>query len=463
MKTNHYEGVASSTSATTREPLQSPISVLPPEVHSLVFEFAFTSEGIKASVILCKVSKLWHKLALENPLLWTRLTISLPYDLEAIAKILARSKSCLIDLRLIVPYSHQVHSKQTVSPPRIYERLSGLLSGPYGRCRIPCIQGIFRNSDYTLVELLSPLRTLSMPHLEQFELNGKDVECAELPESATRLFTEAPRLRKVALGGYGLLNYTVPLSQVTTLHLIAPKARYTYEALTPMLQSCPLLTFLAIYDDLLPADWHSAHSGACHLPQLQSLFVLGTMMHVSELLLYLRAPDLRELVISPMTTDDLGLFHSDHDPSAPRFPQLQSLTLSCTKAEFLPVVVLASACFPGVTRLVLPDIYPKKFEKAFGNPEMQLFPSVRKLAVQNVQKNFLSSMNLVSTLRGTNQPWIDTLYMDIGSILRADPEQINPDGHYNLIEADIWEEQRQKALYTDGVSRFASSMSWENT
>lgn len=72
-------------------------------------------------------------------------------------------------------------------------------------------------------------------------------------------------------------------------------------------------------------------------------------------------------------------------------------------------------------------------------------------------------MNLVLTQRGTNQPWIDTLYMDTGSILRADPEQINPDGHYNLIEADIWEEQRQKARYSDGVSRFASSMSWENT
>ena len=182
-------------------------------------------------------------------------------------------------------------------------------------------------------------------------------------------------------------------------------------------------------------------------------------MHVSELLLYLRAPDLRELVISPVTTDDLRLFHSDHDPSAPRFPQLQSLTLSCPKAEFLPVVVLASACFPGVTRLVLPDIYPKNFEKAFGSPERQLFPSVRKLAVQNVQTNFLSSMNLVLTQRGANQPWIDTLYMDKSSILRADPEKINPDGHYNIIEADIWKEQRQKALHSDGISRFTS---WKN-
>src|SRR4051812_11182813 len=87
-----------------------PISSLPSELLSLIFQIANDSTSSRdilvprIPVIVSLVSRLWRDVAINNPILWSRLTISTPWNPGAIEAILARSKECPLDLQIIVPY-----------------------------------------------------------------------------------------------------------------------------------------------------------------------------------------------------------------------------------------------------------------------------------------------------------------------------------------------------------------------
>jgi len=444
----------------------SPAAALPPEILSLIFEMAFKSTDDESIPdILCDVSHTWRNVAISNPHLWTRLTISLPLDIGAVAIKLKRSKESLLDICIIVPYlEYEAFVDAGFSLPTLaeYQDLSNELSPSYHRCRKLCIMGTFYAAQAIVDLILEPLHKISMPYLEEFTLNGED-ETSDPNLAKIDLFADAPMLRDVRLGGYGLLHYRPPIHHITTLHLVAlTRAWYPLDFFTTFLQSIPCLTFLALYEELLDGNIDNYPTEECSVPNLESLFILGpNTSAIAELLLFLSAPKLRELVISPLSAKDLMTLHHVQDSALPLFPNLQSLTITPLRSSApirLDVDELPSRCFPGLKRLVLTNPGYNFFERLFSDSKAQIFQGLRELAVSNVDEEFLSVMDRVIERRGA---WITTLYMDTPSLQEIDPSRRkwNPYGSETsniLVEANIWEEQRQRAMYNDEELRFTS-------
>ena len=442
----------------------SPAAALPPEILSLIFEMAFKStDDERIPDILCDVSHTWRNVAISNPHLWTRLTISLPLDVGAVAMKLKRSKESLLDICIIVPYlEYEAFVDAGFSLPTLaeYQDLSNELSPSYHRCRKLCIMGTFYAAQAIVDLILEPLRKISMPYLEEFTLNGENGDPD--PVAKIDLFPDAPKLRDVRLGGYGLLYYRPPIHHITTLHLVAlTRARYALDFFTTFLPSIPSLAFLALYEELIDGSFAN-YPTKCSVPNLESLFILGpNTSAIAEILLFLSAPKLRELVISPLSAKDLMTLHHVQDSALPLFPNLLSLTITPLRSSApirLDVDELPSRCFPGLKRLVLTNPGYNFFERLFGDSKAQLFQDLRELAVSNVDEEFLSVMDRVIERRGA---WITTLYMDTPSLQEIDPSRRkwNPYGSKTpniLVEANIWEEQRQRAMYIDEELRFTS-------
>jgi len=212
----------------------TPISALMPEVLSIIFEMAFEFTGDeRVPVILSLVSQTWRDVAINNPLLWNRFTISLPFNIGAIAVNLKRSKESPLEIRILVPYLDvQVFENLGLSLPSTEEclDLSRELSGAYHRCRRLHIEGKFADTPEMVQVVIAPLTKLSMPYLEEITLNGEDLGNDEADASRiTQIFTDAPKLRDVRLGGYGLIHFRPPTSHITTLHLVAPSQCYPYD------------------------------------------------------------------------------------------------------------------------------------------------------------------------------------------------------------------------------------------
>jgi len=437
--------------------MTSPISFLPLELLSAIFQEVYKSaEGDTIPTILSQVSRLWKEVAVNNPLLWNRLTITLPVDIGVVAMKLKRSKESLLDLRIVVPDLNSGPFKDpdlSLASLAEYQNLSSELKRSYQRCRRLHISGKSVDARDIVNLVIAPLRKISMHYLEEFTLDGGDIDEDSDPESIilVDLFTDAPKLRDVRLGGYGLLHYRPPIHHITTLHLAALTRRWCpLNIFTTFLHSVSCLTFLAIYGDLLDGDTEG-YPGECCVPNLESLFVFGQdILTASELLIFLSAPKLRELVISPLHAGDLIRLHEE----SPLFPNLQSLTFTARygrRSYGINVVQLASDCFPGLKRLVLTNPHDTFFERWFGDSENPLFLGLRELAVSNVGEEFLSAMDRVIERRGA---WITTLYMDTPSLQKFDSSRRRWDPYGSktsniLVEANIWEEQRQRAMYSD--------------
>jgi len=454
--------------------ITSPISVLPLELLSAVFQALQDSvENETLPTILSCVSRLWRDVAINNPFLWNRLTITLPIDIGAVAMKLKRSKESLLDLRIVVPYlDSKAFQNSGLSLPSLaeYQDLSSQLSHSYHRCRRLCIVGRFVDAQDIVDLVLAPLRKISMPFLEELTLNGENSEDLDQLELTRMydLFTCAPKLRDVRLGGYGLIRYRPPIHHVTNLHLVAlNRNRYPLNMFTTFLHSIPCLTFLAVYGGLLDGEPH--FTGQCDVPNLESLFIFGqgtSPNPISDWFLFLSAPKLRELVIHPLYTGDLIEFRDIQRSTPPLFPNLQTLTLTLlpgNRSYRIDAVQLASRCFPGLKRLVLTNACNYyfghqfiHFERLFGDSKEPIFSNLRELAISNVGEEFLPVMDRVIERRGA---WITTLYMDSLSLQTIDSSRRRWDPYGSktsniLVEANIWEEQRQRAMYSDDELRF---------
>ena len=193
--------ISSSTSART-------ISSLPQELLVSILDMAQEEASCDDPNYLAKslvyfaasqVSKFWRVIAINNPLWWTRVLISPPWKLEAIATYLKRSKECPIEIHISVqPKYWNISRPCNTTLPSLsgFGELSDLIYPHFHRCRSLRIQGIFFQ-DYSLpIYLLKPLGSIDMPHLEEFTFDGEFLSQNQTPDFNQRipLFSTAPLL-----------------------------------------------------------------------------------------------------------------------------------------------------------------------------------------------------------------------------------------------------------------------------
>ena len=447
------------------------ISSLPQELLSSILEMAQEEANCddpndltKSSVYFAasQVSKFWRLVAINNALWWTHLLISPPWKLDAIATYLKRSKECPIEMHISIhPDYWNISRKDTATLPSLsgFGALGELISPHFHRCRSLRVQGIFFQNYSIPIYLLQPLGTIDMPYLEEFTVDGEFSFQAQTPTINHRvpLFSTAPMLRDLRMGGTALMNFSPLLSSVTTLHLsrVIDKASVKFPELGRMLEACTSLTFFAVYDDFL-YDWPGVLA-SCHVALLEKLHIFGNMLSVSELLLFLDAPKLKELVIAPVVAADLALYlpHST-TPQQVRFPLLTSLTLAPAYPDAFNVLPDASTCFPGVELLVLASTYFGDFVRVFTEENSIVFPNLLNIATTGVDRHFAELLHDIATFRLKHQIpfWkiiVDSPSLDVLQSIDVDWYGVE------FVEEDIWDRQRRMALYSHVQDLFVGS------
>ena len=258
------------------------------------------------------------------------------------------------------------------------------------------------------------------------------------------------------MGGTVLMNFAPPLSSVTTLHLsrVIDNRPIKFSELGRVLEACGLLTSFAVYDDFLsnwPGTWAS-----CQVPLLEKLHIFGNMLSVSELLLFLDAPKLKEVVIAPVAAGDLDLLLCHSTSQHVRFPLLTSLTLSLIYPEAFYVLLKASICFPTVELLVLASTDLGNFFKIFTDENSIVFPNLLDIAITVVDQHFAKLLHVVATFRQEHQVALRKIFVDAPSLEVLRSMDVDWYGA-EFVEEDIWDRQRRMALYSHVQDLFVGS------
>ena len=456
--------------ATNSPTSERTISSLPQELLASILDMAQEKANCgdpndltKSSVYLVasQVSKFWRLVAINNPLWWTHLFISPPWKLETIATYLKRSKECPIEMHISVhPDYWNISRESAATLPSLsgFGALGELISPHFHRCRALRVQGIFFQDHNLPIHLLRPLGTIGMPYLEKFTFDGEFSFQDETPIVDRRipLFSTAPLLRDLRMGGTAFMTFSPPLSSVTTLHLsrVIDKGPINFSEVGRVLEACASLTSFAVYDDLLK-DWPGILA-SCHVPLLEKLHIFGNMLSVSELLLFLDAPNIKELVIAPIVAADLALYLRHSTSQRVRFPLLTTLTLAPAYPEAFNVLPDASRCFPRVEVLVLTSTYLGDFVRIFTNEKSIEFPNLVSIATAGVDQRFAGLLHEVATFRLKHQVPFQKIIVDAASLGVLRTTGVDWYGA-EFVEEDIWDGQRRMALYSHVKDLFVGS------
>ncbi|KAF9524220.1 hypothetical protein CPB83DRAFT_820420 [Crepidotus variabilis] len=469
---------------------EGPVSSLPEEVLTLILNTLHLAEDhtdpkarLSVPRLASQVCSYWRFIALQNSLWWSCIYVTPPWRFEQLKMHLERSKECTLDMTISVrrPYLSEDEGKDTsnpTSPPELtiekFESLGPILFPHFSRCRSLTLDGVFRVAPNFMSFFMESLTKLAMPHLESFT---SDCEFLFIPKeytSRTPLFTSAPRLHDLRLGGMSAASYAPPLTNITSLHLsrVTDNHPVSFSELAQLLTSCQSLTLLAIYDDLLN-NWDAAGTiTTCTVPKLESLFILGNMLSVSELLLFLDAPNLWELVIAPVIGGDLTLLLSQLQEDrekcikTSRFPKLTKLTLAPAYCDaFNDALPSASTCFPKVETVIFANVYYREFIESFTDKSLILFPHLLDLGLSDVgESDVCAAIRQVVEFRKKYHASIRRVLIDTESAraLGCGLDDISIWGSHAKVEvADLWEDQRKKAMYTHTKDLFVGRPSDE--
>lgn len=465
-------------------PKECHITTLPEEVLTLILDALHYDEDhtnpngrLRVPRLVSQVSSYWRFVALQNSLWWSYIYVNPPWKLEMLQTYLERSKECVLDMTISVrrpSLSDEEGKDSSRASPELtiaeFERLESVLFPHFSRCRSLTLDGIFRIAPNFMSFFMDALVKTSMPHLESFTSDCEFVLIPKEFSSRTPLFTSAPKLQDLRLGGMSIATYAPPLTNITSLHLsrITDNHPISFVELANLLTSCPCLTLFAIYDDLLH-NWDAAGTAmTCTVPSLESLFILGNMLSVSELLLFLDAPKLWELVIAPVIGGDLTLLLSylqedrEKGMKSVRFPKITKLTLAPAYSDaFDDSLPSASTCFPKVQTLILANVYYREFIESFTDKSFILFPHLIDMGLSDVGRlEAAAAIRQVVDFRKYRAP-ISRVLIDSESYksLGCRLDDVEVWGTTRVEVADLWEDQRKKAMYTHTKDLFVGRSS----
>ncbi|TFK71835.1 hypothetical protein BDN72DRAFT_410328 [Pluteus cervinus] len=413
--------------------------------------------------------------------------------------------------------------------------ICGLISSCLPRCRSIKISGTFYNAGPLLDSILQLFEGVDVPTLQSFSLEGDSFDESRDPRICRRLFSGrpdgalahdgipthdgdvparnahygAPELREVRLGGFGILHCSLPpTTSLKTLHLAAGISVLNYTVFKSILEMCPELMTLLVYDDLvyhwpaglgvggtggngggLAGTGVGGGQGEIYLPSLRSLQIYGNMRSVSQLLMSVYAPELEDLVIAPVVMDDLTRLEGRMRGTGEGvggvrvggqecFPKLKMLTLAPAHAAAFKALNLAATCFPSIMTLVLSNVYIKPFVDTFTSTGATEGDDLRGVIWPNLEVLGMRDMGKSSTEEaicevvkwrkergvGLKEVWVD---VDSGSVDGDEKGKgvggmkkkawLEGEGGVKVRVRDEWNVKRRFAMYSDEEDRFVGT------
>ncbi|KDR72914.1 hypothetical protein GALMADRAFT_252259 [Galerina marginata CBS 339.88] len=458
-------------------PYSSPISCLSEDLLTLILHMVRDSfddlddsaARAKVPFIASHVSRFWRFCAIGYPFLWSTIVIILPWNQDIVEAYLRRSKQCFLDISFMGNDEIRSGFIPTVTSED-YQHLFSLLLPHFPRCRSLDTRRAFDNDDANIpFTILEQLLETDMPHLDKLILAiDPYIYDDEFTERGVQsLFPSSPLLRDLRVVGIGVERFSLPSSPFSnraalkTLHLsrISGYHTTTFSELKVVLQACPSLTSLAIYDDLL-SDWPGI-SDSFEVPTLESIYILGNMLTVSELLLYLISPNLKELVVAPFVPADLNLLFAQSSNDRSRFSSLRELKVALANADAYEALQKASACFPEVEYILLASLHHFDFTEFFtfkgeGDDTDFFFPNLLDLALTDVDETYCKGIRDVQVFRAQHHLPLRTVYVDSDS-LQLIKSKIATEGQtldLDVVEGNFWEALRKGLLYSEDEGAF---------
>ncbi|RDB17731.1 hypothetical protein Hypma_001154 [Hypsizygus marmoreus] len=285
----------------------APISAIPPEILSLIFEFGQAIERDDAQsedssllstnlfeVLITHVSSHFRNVAISTCMLWTSIDISPARSTEEISTYLSRSNHCQlfirIDLEGELSLSARTMANIEIALHHLYRyRSFVIVSGPesLGNHIMHCLSGV------------------DAPTLEHLSIDIRNDDVGYLAGSDVGILRKgAPRLSFVRLRGLAMSLFRPPLENVTTLHIDQTEPLpILVETFRRMVTASPHLANLSVYGDIINVQqtWPGS-SNPIELPSLRQLRICGVDgMIYPGLLLGINAPGLESLVLKDVS------------------------------------------------------------------------------------------------------------------------------------------------------------------
>ncbi|KIM89989.1 hypothetical protein PILCRDRAFT_203925 [Piloderma croceum F 1598] len=304
----------------------SPISAIPSEVLSTIFEAVCLSSSLRPTrlpveIVLSHVSGHWRSVSLNDPHLWTGIHVDLRASghLPMTEAYLSRSGALLLDINLDLGYRTNTEQVDVAS---IYQILAAHIHRWY-RLQLVCCQ-------QELNTLLDLIPTPAAPHLRRIDIS-LDASTSDVNRDMINrdIFSQgASSLMYIRLRGVALQTCLPPLGAVTHLRIDEPArdSRTSPRKLSYLLSGLSALTHLVLSgdyeDDGIPPI-------PVELPSLRFLHTLIFTDMLPTILNMISAPQLESLLLEKIFPEDTDGFADLQDltSGSPKFPSLKSLTL----------------------------------------------------------------------------------------------------------------------------------------
>lgn len=421
--------------------------------------------------VVCRASRVcrsWRLMALQNPLWWTDIAIYMqrfnPVELTA---YLERSRNCPLQMRIFrweaMPI--QTTPRLTDNIPKDIAALLNIISSHFHRVHILEVRDLFQGEGHLEAKssLLERLLSFSLPEVERLTFKGHIPSSLYSKSSSWRnsscipLFSATTRLRELRIIESEINIFKIPSQTLTTVHIYGDRIRIKFQDFRDALQVCRILRDLAIYDQALEGPFSNSTRTQFTSLSLRSLSLLGTMSAISELLLSLIVPHLKELTVAPVQSSDLNLF-SKRALGTAHFPDLNSITLAPRYPGQWKALAEASAAFSHVTRLILPSVYPQdEFIRMFTDQKALIFPDLCDLSLGGVNEGLFLALKDIIEFRQTHflTP-LRNMLLDKPSfekIMHYNPN-MGLELNCNILEDSVWEMHRKKLLFSDQMYAF---------
>jgi hypothetical protein len=329
--------------------LLAPVSSIPEEVLSIIFQAAYELSTVPVEMIVSQVTQTWRRVALSTPRLWTKIHLLVGHSWSPVniaEKYLSRSGALPLHLHISID-SFGADTEIFASACLQFHSHANR----WRRLKVDCAWGP------RFAQLVRSFSSACVPLLQSaqicWERDEDESECV----TACNIFTGgAPRLASLKLRGFGVQCCLPPLSAVNNLQIHEPFNKINIARLASILDGLSVLTHLVINGDFIDS-WTPV--AQIYLPSLQSfhLYTHDDVTQIPGLLNAISAPLLHSLLLEGVVCEEIDDFSNGLYPTlqTPKFPSLRSLALFSverTRSQLWAWTNIFRA-FPSVTQFAL--------------------------------------------------------------------------------------------------------------